>query len=95
VRLHQTLIALRSTNPYLKVVGVFGTFLNEAAKAPKEVLAQLKALFGPSLVLETAIHAAQTVDDAAGKGRPVVLASPSARGSKEYNSLVDEVVARV
>lgn len=95
VRLHQTLEALRGTNPYLKVVGVVGTFLAEAAKAPREVLAQLKQLFGERVVLETAIHAAQGVDDAAGKGKPVVLSAPRSRGAQEYNSLADEVTARV
>jgi chromosome partitioning protein len=95
VRLHQTLEALRHTNPYLRVIGVVGTFLAEAAKAPREVLGTLRELFGPSLVLETVIHAAQGVDDAAGKGKPVVLTSPNSRGAKEYSSLADEVIARV
>jgi chromosome partitioning protein len=95
VRLHHTLEALRNTNPYLKVIGVVGTFLNEAAKAPREVLAQLRELFGASVVLETAIHAAQGVDDAAGKGKPVVLTAPRSRGAQEYNSLAEEVISRV
>lgn len=95
LRLHQTLEALRSTNPYLKVIGVVGTFLNEAAKAPREVLGQLRELFGKKTVFETAIHAAQGVDDAAGKGKPVVLSAPRSRGAQEYNSLADEVAARV
>lgn len=95
VRLHQTLEALKDTNPYLKVVGVVGTFLNETAKAPKEVLSQLRALFGARAVLETAIHQAQGVDDAAGKGRPVVLVSPRSRGALEYTALAEEVFARV
>jgi chromosome partitioning protein len=83
VRLHQTLEALRSTNPYLKVTGVVGTFLAESAKAPREVLAQLRDLFGARAVCETAIHQAQGVDDASGKGRPVVLSSPRSRGAQE------------
>lgn len=95
IRLSQTLDALRGTNPYLKVVGVVGTFLNEAAKAPREVLGTLREVFGAKLVCETVIHAAQGVDDAAGQGRPVVLSAPRSRGAQEYNSLAAEVNARV
>jgi chromosome partitioning protein len=95
IRLHETIEALRQTNPYLKVIGVVGTFLNEAAKAPKEVLSQLRELFGKQLVLETSIHQAQGVDDAAGKGKPVVLSAPRSRGALEYHSLAEEVIARV
>ena len=95
VRLHQTLRALQVTNPYLKVVGVVGTFLNEAAKGPKEVLGQLRELFGAKVVLETVIHTAQGVDDATGKGMPVVLAAPKSRGAQEYFSLTKEISDRV
>lgn len=95
VRLHETLEQLRATNPYLKVTGVVGTFLAESAKAPREVLVQLRQLFGAQAVFETAIHTAQGVDDASGKGRPVVVSAPRSRGALEYNALVDEVLARV
>ena len=95
VRLNQTLKALHATNPYLRVIGVVGTFLAESAKAPREVLASLRALFGETLVMNTAIHAAQGVDDAAGKGMPVAISAPRSRGAIEYNSLADEVLTRV
>lgn len=95
VRLHDMLKQLKSANPYLKVVGVVGTFLSEAAKTPKEVFAALREIFGANLVLKTAIHQAQGVDDASGKGRPVVVASPRSRGAQEYAALAEEVIARV
>jgi chromosome partitioning protein len=93
--LHQTIERLRDVNPYLRVAGVVGTFLNEAAKAPKEVLGQLRTLFGERTVCETVIHTAQAVDDTSGTGRPIVLASPRSRGAAEYTALAQEVLARV
>lgn len=95
VQLRETIESLRENNPYLKIVGVVGTFLNEAAKTPKEVLTQLRLIFGEKLVLETSIHQAQGVDDAAGKGRPVILTAPKSRGALEYIALAEEVMARV
>lgn len=95
VRLQDMLKRLKNANPYLKVAGVLGTFLNDTAKTPKEVLTALRDIFGAKIVLKTAIHTAQGVDDAAGKGKPVVLASPRSRGALEYAALADEVIDRV
>jgi chromosome partitioning protein len=95
LRLNQHLAALRqSVEPAIRIIGVLGTFLSESAKTPREVLAALRDIFGAELVFETAIHAAQAVDDAAATGRPIVVSNPSARGAVQYDKLTDEVIAR-
>ncbi len=95
MRLNTHLVSLRQTvEPGIRILGVLGTFLNESARGPREVLNALRDIFGAALVFDTAIHAAQAVDDAAATGRPIVIAKPDARGAVEYDKLTDEVFAR-
>jgi chromosome partitioning protein len=95
MRLNTHLASLRqSVEPGIHILGVLGTFLNDSARGPREVLGALRDIFGAPLVFDTTIHTAQAVDDAAAAGRPIVVAKPGARGAIEYDKLTDEVIAR-
>lgn len=76
-----------------RIFGVLGTFDSEVALMPKQVLAGLRAIFG-ELVFSVSIHQQQAVENAAGRGAPVVLLNPSGRAAKEYQQLKQEVIER-
>lgn len=93
--LYEYLGGLRDTTQRsLKVTGVLGTFHDERASTPKEVLTSLRKLF-PDLLFEGAIHQSRAVADAFGVGRPIILANPSHRGATEYTRFAQEVIRRV
>jgi chromosome partitioning protein len=75
------------------VFGVLGTFDSEVASMPKQVLAGLRAIFG-ELVFRTSIHQQQAVENAAGRGAPIVLLDPKGRAAQEYRQLMQEVITR-
>lgn len=79
--------------PSVRLGGVLGTFLNASAKSPAAIQSALRAIFGP-LVFDTAIHQAQALEDAAGRGIPVIQLSPKCRAAREYQQLTQEVIAR-
>ncbi len=77
----------------VRLFGVLGTYYSEVARTPKDILAALKAIFG-ALVFETVIHQSQPVENAAGRGSPILLLDPKSRASAEYKQLTQEVIAR-
>lgn len=79
--------------PSVRVLGVLPTFADDREKTPREMLTTLRSVFGTDL-FETVIHTSAAIRDAAGQGRPVVLAAPQSRGAAEYQSLTQEVIAR-
>lgn len=79
--------------PRIRILGVLGTFADDRERTPREIRAVLHSIFGPEL-FNTTIHTSAAIRDAAGKGRPVVLESPSSRGALEYQALTQEVVRR-
>lgn len=79
--------------PSVRVLGVLPTFADDRERTPREMLTTLRAVFGADL-FETVIHASAAIRDAAGQGRPIVLADPQSRGAAEYQSLTQEVIAR-
>ncbi len=79
--------------PGVRVLGVLPTFADDREKTPREMLTTLRSVFGTEL-FETVIHTSAAIRDAAGQGRPVVLAAPQSRGAAEYQSLTQEVIAR-
>ncbi len=95
INLHEYVLNLQQTvQPSLRILGVLGTFFEQQSKTPREMLVMLKKLFGDRM-FETFIHRRRAVGDAAGVGRPIVLANPSDRGAQEYNRFTDEVLSRV
>jgi chromosome partitioning protein len=79
--------------PLVRVLGVLPTFADDRERTPREMLATLRTVFGADL-FETVIHTSAAIRDAAGQGRPIVLADPQSRGAAEYQSLTQEVIAR-
>lgn len=76
-----------------RIFGVLGTFDSEVASMPKQVLAGLRAIFG-DLVFQTSIHQQQAVENAAGRGTPIVLLDRHGRAANEYRQLTQEVMNR-
>lgn len=79
--------------PAVRILGVLGTFYSETARSPRQVLGHLKSAFG-DLVFSTVIHSAQSIDDSAALGLPIVAARPNSRGAAQYHSLTEEVICR-
>lgn len=94
LRLRGHLAALRErTEPRIRILGVLGTFYNDVAKKPREVLDSLKKIF-EHLVFNTTIHSSQAVENSAESGRPIISLDPKSRGAQQYHALLDEILAR-
>jgi chromosome partitioning protein len=78
----------------VRLLGVVPTFFDDRQKTPQKILETLRGIFG-ELLFHTAIHTSAEVQDAAGKGAPIVYSSPKSRGALEYQSLAQEVINRV
>jgi chromosome partitioning protein len=91
--LMQILEVVRDSEPQVRVMGVLGTSFVEGANGPKDALAFIREQFGAA-VFDTVIHRAQGVEDACGAGVPVCLSAPKSRGAAEYQSVIQEVLAR-
>lgn len=74
-----------------RIFGVLGTFDSEVAALPKQALAGLRAMFG-ELVFKTSIHQQQAVENATGRGAPVVLLDPRGRAAQQYHQLTEEIL---
>jgi chromosome partitioning protein len=95
VKLRERVERLRITKQRdARIFGVLGTYFSEVATVPQRILLGLRAIFG-QLVFDTVIHQQQAVENAAGKGSPVVLLEPKSRAAEEYRSLTQEVLNRV
>jgi chromosome partitioning protein len=93
--LAQILEVVKDTEPAVHLMGVLGTYFAEGANGPKEALELIKQQEQfAGAVFDTVIHRAQLVEDACGKGVPVVLAAPKSRAALQYQALADEVLAR-
>ncbi|WP_342382175.1 ParA family protein (plasmid) [Myxococcus stipitatus] len=94
LKLHDYVKGLKTTlQPRLSILGVLPTFFVERDTTPKELLSQMKELFGAKM-FDTMIHQSRAVANAFGVGRPILLANPNNRGAEEYRSLVEEIISR-
>ncbi|MFT3714044.1 MAG: ParA family protein [Archangium sp.] len=79
--------------PSVRILGVLPTFADDRERTPREMLTKLREVFGAEL-FATVIHTSAAIRDAAGGGKPIVLADPQSRGAAEYQSLTQEVIER-
>lgn len=75
-----------------RILGVLGTFNNNTT-VRREALEQVQQIFG-ALVFKAVIDDATAIRAASGVGKPIVLLDPKHKGSRQYLSLVEEVVSR-
>ncbi|WP_158501747.1 ParA family protein [Vitiosangium sp. GDMCC 1.1324] len=85
----------RLTQPELRLLGVLPTFFNSRAKTPHETVGLLGKLFGEEAVFATRVSRRQSIADAHGYGKPIIVAAPSDPGAREYSSFTEEVIRRV
>lgn len=94
LRIHIEERISRTLDPTIRIFGVLGTFMKEAAAKPREVLLRIREIFGDR-VFDTVINENQATDDASEEGRPIVIANPRARGAVQYDLLTDEILTRL
>ncbi len=86
--------AQRHLNKNLRILGVFGTHYDRRTNVAKEVYQILQKRFG-KLVFKTVIGVNSKLIEAYHAQKPIMLYHPSARGSKEYKSLAEELSKRI
>lgn len=79
--------------PAIRILGVLGTYYSDVARAPRDILVALKAIFDGQL-FQSVIHQSQPVENAAGRGFPTVLLDPKSRAAAEYQQFTQEVIDR-
>ncbi len=86
--------AQRHLNPSLKVLGYFGTHYDRRTKVAKEVYVQIVKQL-KSKVFKTIISVNSKLIEAYGARQPILKYAPSARGSKEYRALAEEILKKI
>ncbi len=88
-----TLKKLRAAlNPRIELLGLLRTLFDARSTLSKQVVAELQQHF-PDQVLETAIPRNVRLAEAPSYGMPVLAYDKSARGTKAYLALADEILA--
>ena len=86
--------AQRHLNSKLKVLGYFGTHYDRRTKVAKEVYVQIVKML-KSKVFKTIISVNSKLIEAYGARQPISTYAPSARGSKEYRALAEEILKKI
>jgi len=86
--------AKRHVNKKLKILGYFGTQFDRRTNASKEVLSILRKDYGKK-VFNTTIGVNTKLIEAYHAQKPVHKYARSAKGSKEYSELAEEVLKRI
>jgi chromosome partitioning protein len=86
--------AKRHLNSKLKILGFFGTHYDRRTRVALDVYDEIKKRFD-SKVFETVIGVNSKLIEAYQARQPILQYAPSARGSKEYRSLTEEVLQRL
>ncbi|MFC1764235.1 ParA family protein [Planctomycetota bacterium] len=77
-----------------KVLGVLLTFVEDRTVLCRQVQQQLRGFFGP-LIFGTVIHRNVRLAEAPSAGESIFTYAPDNKGSDEYRSLAEEVMARL
>jgi chromosome partitioning protein len=80
-------------NPGLMIKGVFFTKYNEQRILTKEIKNQIKGYFGDNL-MKTAIRVNVALAEAQSSGKDIFEYDPNSNGSKDYMSLVNEIIRK-
>jgi len=86
--------AQRHLNPKLKVLGYFGTHYDRRTRVAKDVYVQIVQKL-TSKVFKTIISVNSKLIEAYGARQPILKYAPSARGSKEYRALAEEILQKI
>ena len=86
--------AQRHLNPRLKVLGYFGTHYDRRTNVAKEVYGLIQKKLGKQ-VFDTVIGVNSKLIEAYNAQMPILKYAPSARGSKEYKALAEEILMRI
>jgi chromosome partitioning protein len=78
----------------VRALGLLLTFLESRTSLSRRVERGLRELFGP-LVFQTVIHKTVSLAEAPSVGQPIISYAPSSRGSREYQALAAEALARL
>jgi len=81
-------------NPALEVFGVVMTMFDSRTRLSQQVVTEVRDFFGER-VFDTLIPRSVRLSEAPSFGQPVTLYDPNGRGAAAYNSLAEEVIARV
>ena len=86
--------AKKYLNPRLKELGYFGTHFDRRTNVAKEVYALIQKKLGKK-VFNTVIGVNSKLIEAYDARQPILKYAPSARGSKEYRDLSEEILKRM
>ncbi len=86
--------AQRHLNNSLKVLGYFGTHYDRRTNVAKDVYIQIRKKLGIK-VFNTIIGVNSKLIEAYNVQQPILKYAPSARGSKEYHALAEEILKRI
>ena len=86
--------AKRHLNSKLRILGFFGTHYDRRTRVALDVYDEIKKRFG-SKVFETVIGVNSKLIEAYQARQPILRYAGSARGSKEYRSLAEEMMKRL
>jgi len=81
----------KKINKDLKIEGALLTRVDGRTKIGDEFYSQLKEVFGDKL-FNTVIHQNVAISEAQSEGLPINLYDKNAKGTKEYKSLVEELI---
>ena len=95
-RLIETIDALRARlDPCsARLCGVALTFVEETPTYARQVREELEETFG-EIILDTVIHKAAKIVEAAGVGESIFAHAPGSRAALEYEALATEIAARL
>ena len=82
-----------SVNQRLMIEGVVLTMVDQRSRLMQEIASEVKSYFG-SKVYKSIIPRNIKLAEAPSLGKPAIVYDPSAKGSKAYNSVVQEFLSR-
>ena len=80
----------RKHNPYLNLLGMLLTFIQDNTRLSRDVQRQMRTYFG-DLVHNTVIHRSVRLAEAPSAGEPIISYAPNSRGALEYRNLAQEI----
>lgn len=86
--------AQRHLNSKLKILGFFGSHYDRRTRVAIDVYEEIKKRFG-SKVFDTVIGINSKLIEAYHARKPILKYAPSARGSKDYRRLAEEILQRL
>lgn len=83
----------KRVNPRLRITGVFGTFYDNRRTLNREIMAEVRELFGAA-VFETSIRTNVSLAEAPGAGKTIFEHAPGSHGAEDFSALCHEIISR-